>query len=353
MFQQFASDNNAGMCPEALEAFLAANAEGHAAAYGDDAWTAKACNLLRSLFERDCEAFFVFNGTAANALALAQLLKPWDAVIAHADSHIETDEAGAPGFFAGGAKIATAATPLAKLTPAVVEALAGQGRGVHSVRPRVLSLTQATEMGTVYSLDELAALTETARRHGLKVHMDGARFANAVAGLGCTPADLSWRAGVDVLCFGGVKNGLAAGEAVLFFDKEPAREFEWRVKQAGQLSSKMRLVAAPWVGLLESGAWLRNAEHANAMARRLWERIAEVPGVKPMPPVESNGVFIELDAAIQARLTARGWRFYPWGETGCRLMCAWDTQPETVERFAADLASAAAEDRHGLREEPR
>jgi threonine aldolase len=326
------------MCPEALEAFLAANAEGHAIAYGDDAWTAKACNLLRALFERDCAVFFVFGGTAANALALAQLCKPWDAVIAHAESHVETDEAGAPGFFSGGAKIATAATPLAKLTPAAVAELAGQGRGVHSVRPRVLSLTQATEMGTVYTLDELAALTEAARRHGLHVHMDGARFANAVAALGCTPADLSWRAGIDVLCFGGVKNGLAAGEAVLFFDKALAEEFEWRLKQAGQLNSKMRLVAAPWVGLIETGAWLRNARHANAMARRLWERIAQAPGVTPMAPVESNGVFIELDPGIQQRLHARGWRFYPWGDTGCRLMCAWDTAPATVDRFATDLA---------------
>jgi threonine aldolase len=339
MRQQFASDNNAGMCPEALEALLAANAEGHAVGYGDDAWTAKACDLVRALFERDCEIFFVFNGTAANALALAQLCKPWDAVIAHADSHVETDEAGAPGFFSGGAKIATAATPYAKLTPTAVDALAGQGRGVHSVRPRVLSLTQATEMGTVYTPGELGALSETARRHGLAVHMDGARFANAVAALGCSPADLSWRAGVDVLCFGGVKNGLAAGEAVLFFDKEQAREFEWRVKQAGHLNSKMRLVTAPWVGLLQSGAWLRNARHANAMARRLWDAIAQTPGVAAMAPVESNGVFATLDAAVQERLRARGWRFYPWGETGCRLMCAWDTQPETVDRFAADLAA--------------
>jgi len=337
MSQQFASDNNTGMCPEALEAFLGANAEGHATGYGDDAWTGKACDLLRGLFECDCAVFFVFSGTAANALALAQICRPYDAVIAHAESHVEMDEAGASGFFAGGAKVATAETPLAKLTPEAVEALAGKGRGFHSTKPRVLSLTQATEMGTVYTSDELRALTETARRHALKVHMDGARFANAVAFLGCAPADLSWRAGVDVLCFGGVKNGLAAGEAVLFFDKDLAHEFEWRVKQAGQLNAKMRLVAAPWVGLLENRVWLENARHANAMARRLWERIARVPGVKLMAPVDSNGVFIELDREVQARLHQRGWRFYPWGDAGCRLMCAWDTQAETVDRFAADL----------------
>jgi threonine aldolase len=166
--------------------------------------------------------------------------------------------------------------------------------------------------------------------------MDGARFANAVAALGCSPADLSWRAGVHVLCFGGVKNGLAAGEAVLFFDRALAHEFEWRVKQAGHLNSKMRLVAAPWVGLIESGAWLRNARHANAMAQRLWKSIAEVPGVEAMAPVESNAVFVRLPRGTADRLWQKGWRFYPWGD-GFRLMCAWDTQPETVDRFAADV----------------
>jgi threonine aldolase len=343
MSQQFASDNNTGMCPEALEAFLRANGEGHATGYGDDAWTERAREALRQLFETQCEVFFVFNGTAANALALGHICRSYHAVIAHAESHVATDEAGAAGLFGGGTWLLTAEAPLAKLTPQAIEAPLAKGRGVHSVKPRALSLTQATEMGTVYTLDELSALTDTARRHDLKVHMDGARFANAVAALGCTPADLSWRAGVEVLCFGGVKNGLAAGEAVLFFDKEQAHEFEWRVKQAGHLNSKMRLVAAPWVGLLESGAWLRNAQHANAMARRLWERIAAVPGVRLLAPVESNAVFIELDAGIQQQLHQRGWQFYPWGDTGCRLMCAWDTQPETVDRLAADLETAAVE----------
>ncbi len=259
MPQQFASDNNAGICPEALEALLRANAEGHVTGYGDDPWTGKACDLLRQLFETDCAVFLVFSGTAANALALGHICRPYHAVIAHAESHVATDEAGAAGFYSGGASLLTADTPIAKLTPEAVEALVAKGRGIHSVKPRVLSLTQATEMGTVYARREVEALTGTARRHGLKVHMDGARFANAVAALGCSPADLSWRLGIDVLCFGGVKNGLAAGEAVLFFDRGLAEEFEWRVKQAGQLNSKMRLVAAPWVGLLESGTWLKNA----------------------------------------------------------------------------------------------
>jgi threonine aldolase len=342
MPQQFASDNNAGICPQALDALIRANAEGHVPGYGDDPWTEKACARMRELFETDCGVFFVFNGTAANALALAQICRPYHAVIAHAFSHIEEDEAGAPALFSGGAKIVTADTPLAKLTPDVVDALARKGRGVHHVKPRALSLTQATELGTVYTVAEVAALAEVARRHGLAVHMDGARFANAVAFLGCAPADLSWRAGVDVLCFGGVKNGLAVGEAVLFFDRELAREFEWRVKQAGHLNSKMRLVTAPWLALLENGVWLENARHANAMARRLSERIAGCEGVRPIAPVQSNGVFVELLPAVQARLRERGWRFYTFlGETGCRLMCAWDTTPDTVDRFAADLAEVS------------
>jgi threonine aldolase len=344
MAQQFASDNNAGICPEAFEALARANAEGHVAGYGDDPWTERACTRLRELFETDCEVFFVFNGTAANALALAQLCRPYHAIIAHAFSHIEEDEAGAPSLFSGGARIVTADTPLAKLTPDSVEVLAKRGRrGVHHVKARTLSITQATELGTVYSPDEVEALTEVARRHDLKVHMDGARFANAIATVGCTPADLSWRAGVDVLCFGGVKNGLGVGEAVLFFDRALAAEFEWRVKQAGHLNSKMRLVTAPWLALLQGDVWLRNARHANAMASRLAEHIGRLDGVRLIAPVQSNGVFIELPPAVQRALRARGWRFYTFlGETGCRLMCAWDTAPEAVDRFAADLIEAAS-----------
>jgi threonine aldolase len=338
--QQFASDNNAGMCPEALAALVRANAEGHAAGYGDDPWTAAVCNRMRALFETDCAVFLVYSGTAANALVLGHLCRSYHAVIAHTESHVATDEAGAAGFFSGGATLMTAGTPYAKLTADAVEALAAGGRGFHSVKPRVLSLTQATELGAVYAMGELAAVTAAARRHGLAVHMDGARFANAVAALGCTPADISWKAGVDVLCFGGVKNGLAAGEAILFFDKALAGEFEWRVKQAGQLNSKMRLVAAPWLGLLENDTWLKNARHANAMARRLWQLISSASGVRLMAPVESNGVFVEIGAGVQERLRQKGWRFYPWGK-GCRLMCAWDTEPATVDRFAADLLDAA------------
>jgi threonine aldolase len=344
MHQQFASDNNAGLCREALQTLQRANAEGHATAYGEDAWSARAAERLRELFERDCQVFFVASGTAANGLALAQVCRPYHAVIAHALSHVETDEAGACSFFSGGARTLCASTPRGKLTAEAVAALAAAGRGVHAVKPCALSLTQATELGTVYTPGELRELCSIARHHGLKVHMDGARFANAVAFLGCRPAELSWRAGVDVLCFGGVKNGLAFGEAVLFFDGALAEEFAWRVKQSGHLVSKMRFVTAPWLGLLEGETWLSNARHANAMAQRLWRGIGAVDGVEQIAPVEANGVFVTLSAAVQRRLRDKGWRFYTFlGDTGCRLLCSWDTAPETVDHFIADLAAAAGD----------
>lgn len=337
--QQFASDNQAGICPEALAAMSAANA-GHEPSYGDDRWTQALRARMRTLFETDaCETFLVFNGTSANALALTALCRPFEATICHALSHIETDEAAAPEFFTGGAKLLTADTPNAKLTPEAVRRLATRYEGFHHVKARALSLTQATELGTIYTAGELGALTGIAREHGLKVHMDGARFANAVATLGCAPADISWRAGIDVLSFGATKNGLAVGEAIVFFDPALADAFAWRVKQTGQLASKMRFVAAPWCAMLEGDVWLRNARHANAMAKRLADRLAGIPGVRLLHPVEANAVFADIPVAVQAAVRAKGWRFYTFlGETGCRLMCAWDTAPETVDRFAGDLA---------------
>ncbi len=340
--QQFGSDNNAGICPEALAALLRANAEPHATGYGDDAWTSKACILMRELFETDCEVFFVFNGTAANSLALAALTKPYQSIITHEFSHIATDECGAPEHFTGGSKLLTVAGDGAKVSPADIERLAKKYTGLHAPKPKAVSITQSTEVGTVYTVPELHAVAESARRHGFYLHMDGARFANAVAHLKCGPADASWRAGVDVLSFGGTKNGLAVGEAVVFFRKELAEDFAWRVKQAGQLASKMRLVSAPWVGLLENGAWLKHAAHANAMATRLYERIRHLPGIRIMHPVDANGVFADIPPAAQASVREKGWRFYTFiGETGCRLMCAWDTTPDTVDRFAADLSEAS------------
>ena len=342
MQQHFASDNNAGMCPEALAALVEANAEPHAPAYGEDPWTQRARAAVRDLLEApDATVHFVFNGTAANAIALAHFCRPNNSILAHASSHIATDEAGAPGYFTGGAWLRTADGPHAKLTAADIDRLTAGGRGVHSTRPRVVSITQSTEHGTVYTPAELTDLGAAARRANLLVHMDGARLANAVAHLACPAAEVTWRAGVDILCLGGVKNGLGVGEALVVFDRQLGAEIEWRIKQAGHLNSKMRLVTAPWTRLIETGAWLANARHANAMAARLAGHIRGNDALTIVSPVEANAVFVEIPVAVQAAVRQRGWRFYTFaGETVCRLMCAWDTTAEIVESFAGDLRTA-------------
>lgn len=346
--QQFASDNWAGIAPEALQALLTANGAGHAPAYGDDAWTARACDAVRRVFERDdAQVFFVFNGSAANALSLAALCKPYDAVVCSSTAHIANDEVNGLAFFGQGISLLAApATDEGKLTPALLRSAATQRDDLHFPRARAVSLTQTTELGCVYAVEEIGALTAAARELGLKVHMDGARFSNAVAALGCAPADATWRAGVDVLSFGMTKNGAPAGEAVVFFDAALADGFAWRAKQGGQLASKLRVVAAPWVGMLEDGAWLRHAAHANAMARRLGDAIAGLPGVQPLHPrPQANAVFAWLPRAAVQAVQSRGWRFHEVlperdGAAGCRLMCAWDTTPETVDALVADLAAA-------------
>ena len=334
---QFASDNWSGVCPEAWAALAAANA-GHAPAYGGDDWTAAAVSAIRDLFETDCEVFFVFTGTAANSLGLAAMCRSSDAIICHAMAHINVDECGAPGFFSGGAKLLAADTPLAKLTPEAIDQLAVTPHDVHSSRPRVLAMTQATELGTLYSPLEMWKLSECAREHGMKVHVDGARFANAVAALDCAPADIAWRAGVDVLSLGGTKNGLPFGEAIVFFDRDLANEFGRRRMQGGQLASKMRFLAAPWLGVLKDGAWLRHAAHANAMAQRLADGLAGVPGTRLLAPVEANGVFIDLPLPVIVTLREKGWQFYEFiGATGVRLMCTWDTPVAAIDALIADI----------------
>ncbi len=336
--QQFASDNCAGIAPAALAALVAADASGHEPSYGDDRWTAEVCDRMRRLFETDCEVFFVFNGTAANSLALASLCQSYHSVICHALAHVEADECGGPEFFSNGSKLLTVEGDGGKLTPDAIDRMARKRTDIHFPKPKALSITQATECGTVYTVAELRAIAAIAKRHGLNIHMDGARFANAVASLGVSPAEITWRAGVDVLTFGGTKNGLPVGEAVIFFKKELAEDFAWRVKQAGQLASKMRFVSAPWLGLIENDVWLENARHANAMAQRLVSAIGDVPGVHIMFPVEANAVFAEIPEETQAALRAEGWRVYTFiGAGGCRLMCAFDTLPETVDRLASDI----------------
>jgi len=348
----FASDNAAGICPEAWSALGQAN-QGRVPSYGSDDWTRRACDLIRGVFEKpDAEVFFVFNGTAANSLALASLCQSYHSVICHDYAHIEVDECGAPEFFSNGTKLLTSSGANGKLTPEAVERLILKRTDIHFPKARVLSLTQSTEWATVYTREEIVALTTVAKRHGLAVHMDGARFANAAAALagrpvaqgqsgGHSPADFTWRAGVDVLCFGGTKNGMNTTEAVVFFNPELAKEFDYRCKQAGQLASKMRFLSAQWVGMLETGAWLRHAAHANAMTQRLTEELRRLPGVKIMVEPEVNAVFVELSPAVAQTLTDRGWHFYNFiGAHGYRLMCSWDTRQEDIESFITDLRQA-------------
>ncbi len=340
----FASDNTAGICPEAWAALAAANA-GRGLSYGDDEWTARARARFAAVFATECEVFLVFNGTAANALALSARCRSYQSILCHESSHVDTDECSAPEFFTGGAKVIALPGPAGKLLPDTVERALHGGHGVHYPQPGALSLTQSTELGTVYAPDEVRALAAVAHAHGLAVHMDGARFANAAAALqvkGFSPADITWRAGVDVLCFGGTKNGMHTTEAVVFFDRALAADFAYRVKQGGQLASKLRFAGAQWEAMLTDGAWLRHGAHANACARQLADALRGVPGLRLLLEPEVNGVFVELPPTIAAALEARGWLFHRFiGDHGYRLMCAWDTTGQDLARFVADVRAAA------------
>jgi threonine aldolase len=338
--RQFASDNFAGIAPEVWEAMAQAN-NGHAPAYGEDAWTARAANLIREIFETDCEVFFAFNGTAANSLTLAAMCQSYHSILCHEISHIETDECGAPEFFSNGTKLLPLPGEAGKLNPGAVEHAVKRRSDVHYPKPRVVSVTQSTELGTVYSPDELERLGETARRLSLAFHMDGARFGNAVAGLNVAPKEVTWKRGVDVLCLGGTKMGMAVGEAIVFFRKDLAHEFEYRCKQAGQLSSKMRFLAAPWIGMLQDGAWLRHAAHANACAARLAAGLSKIDGVRLNASTDANAVFATLPQPVVERVRSKGWRFYTFiGSGGARFMCAWDTTEADVDTLLADIQAA-------------
>lgn len=337
---EFASDNAAGICPEAWDALQRAN-HGYTAGYGDDEWTNRACDLIRDFFQSDCEVFFVFNGTAANSLVLASLCHSYHSILCHELAHVETDECGAPEFFSNGTKILLLPGEGGKISPQAVEQAVKRRTDIHYPKPKAVSVTQPTEVGTLYSQVELAALAETARNMGLKIHMDGARFGNAVAALGCPPSALTWEAGIDVLSFGGTKAGMPCGEAVVFFDRDLATEFDYRCKQAGQLASKMRYLAAPWIGMLETGAYLRYAAHANACASRLAHLLSEVPGVTLSYPCTANAVFVNLPETAAETLRSWGWHFYNFIGTGStRFMCSWATTLEQVQQLAADVRTA-------------
>ena len=337
----FASDNYSGICPEAWQAMAEANA-GYVNSYGDDRWTEQACNALREFFETDCQVFFVFNGTAANSLALAALCRSYHSIICHEIAHVETDECGASEFFSNGTKILLVPGAHGKVDLEAVRHTVERRGDIHYPKPKVLSITQATELGTLYSLDELAAVGALARQKQLKLHMDGARFANALAALDVAPKQLTWQAGVDVLTFGGTKNGMAVGEAVIFFDKVLAAEFDYRCKQAGQLASKMRYLAAPWVGMLQQGTLVKNAAHANRCARLLADELLSVTGVQLVHPVEANAVFVQMPAPLIEALRDDGWHFYTFiGSGHARFMCSWQSREEEIRCFGDQLRARA------------
>jgi threonine aldolase len=335
----FASDNTSGACPEVMDAFVRVN-DGRLPSYGDDVVTAQAADAFRELFETDCDVYFVFNGTAANSLALASMCQSYHSVIAHEVAHVETDECGAPEFFSNGTKILLSSGEFGKLDPVAVERLVKKRRDVHFPKPKALSLSCPTELGTVYTAAEVGALGAVAARHGLRVHMDGARFANAVASLGVSPSEITWKAGVDVLAFGGTKLGAPVGEAVVFFNRALGEEFAYRCKQAGQLASKMRFLAAPWPVLLRNNRWLEIAAHANACARRLAEGFSALPGLRILHPVEANAVFVEMPERVHEALRSGGWRYYVFIGGGARFMCSWSTTDADIEALLGAVREA-------------
>jgi threonine aldolase len=336
---EFASDNTAAICPEAWTALVEANAH-YAPSYGEDEWPSAVCERIRQLFEVDCDVYFVFTGTAANALGLAQLCQPFHGVICHERAHIQTDEGGATEFYTRGAKLFLTKTKDGKIDLGETAKLIAQQVELHGHMMRAISIAQATELGTVYTPDEVEVIGAFARAHRMLLHMDGARFANAVASLGCSAKAITWKAGVDVLSFGGTKNGVAVGELVIFFDKESSTDFQYRVKQAGHLGSKMRFLAAPWLGLLNGDVWLQNARHANEAARELAQRLRNEAGIESVFSVESNAVFVQLDDQLVRGLHARGWRFYKFVEPDIyRLMCSWSTTDEEISMLVGDLVA--------------
>lgn len=337
--QQFASDNYAGICPEAIDQLIKVNS-GHEPAYGEDRWTAEACDAFRNLFEQDCEVFFVSTGTAGNSLTLASMCRSYHSIICHKLAHIETDECGAPEFFSHGSKILMSEGENGKIVPKDIEDIVTIRTDIHYPKPKIVSVTQATEVGRVYTPDELSDIGEMARKYKLKFHMDGARFANAIAFLDVAPKVVTVDVGVDVLVFGGTKNGIAFGEAIVFFDLEAAEEFSYRCKQAGQLTSKMRFIAAQWLGLLKNNAWLNYAKTANERASLLANELGQIEEVEIMYPQEANSVFIRIPESISKQLHEKGWKFYTFiGNGGARLMCSWDTKEETIHDFINDLKS--------------
>ncbi len=335
----FASDNAYGAAPEILAALAAANA-GAVASYGDDPLTKQLNASMAKVFGREVAVFPVMTGTAANALALSTLCPQHGAVICHDCAHIAVDECGAVEFYTHGAKLALVEGAHGKITPEAIERALKVFRNgdVHSAQPAVISITQATESGTVYTLKEIAQISALAKAHGKKLHMDGARFANALAHLGVSAAEMSWKAGVDVLSFGATKNGALCAEAVVFFNHDDVRDFEYRRKKAGHLMSKMRFVSAQFLSYLENDRWLASAARANALAKRLAQGLAAVPDADIAHPVEANAIFVHLPDETVAHLRANGAHFLDWepsenGRTLIRLVTSFATPDADIDRF--------------------
>jgi threonine aldolase len=331
---RFFSDNAAAAHPKVIEAIAETNRLD--TAYDGDEWSKRLDGAFSDLFETDVRALWVTTGTAANCLALAALCPPFGAIICHRDAHIENDEAGAPAFFTHGAKRMLVDGPGAKVAPETVEEAVGRVRkDVHQVQPKALSITNATEYGLAYSAAEVGALGETAKRHGLGFHMDGARFANAIVATGDSPADVTWRAGVDALSFGFVKNGGLNAEALILFDTDLADEVAVRRKRAGHLLSKGRMLAAQILAMLDGDLWLANGRAANAAA----QTIARAGGERLVHPVEANEIFLRVSPAEAAQLRSVGFDFYDWAPGEIRLVTSWDQQGEAVERLAQAIAA--------------
>jgi threonine aldolase len=313
---EFASDNIVGAHESVLAAIAEANS-GTQSSYGYDAWTKHAEAALSALFEREVSAFLVLTGTAANALALSSICPAYGTVLCHAEAHINTDECGAPELFSGGARLTGLWAAQGKLTAQLIaRSLDGLTRGEHESRPSALSITQATELGTVYSAAEVSDFGRLCKERRLKLHMDGSRFANAVSALGCSPAELTWKAGVDVLTFGATKNGALALEAVIFFNPVLAQDFRYRRKRGGQLLSKGRFLGAQMLAYLKDGLWLRNAAHANEMARSLAAELSQVESIRLPLPTQANGVFAIMPRALHEAMLDNGAHYYEWPGKG-------------------------------------
>jgi len=339
----FSSDNSAGVAPQIMAALSAAN-KGSAMAYGEDAITQKTETAFSDLFEKELAIFPVATGTAANALSLSALTPPWGQILCHRNAHIEEDEAGAPEMFTGGAKLSLLEGSHGKISLKALKKLLSKANfGVqHHSQPKVLSLTQATEAGTIYQNKEISDLADIAHQANLAVHMDGARFANALATLGCSPAEATWKIGVDVLSFGATKNGAMAAEAVVFFDPQNANEFLFRRKQGGHLFSKMRYLSAQLLAYLQDDLWIKNARHANRCALELSKGLENLEGCELLHEVQANEVFVQLSEQTLRALENAGAGSLRWDKNGtARFVCAFDTNMKDVDRILEIVGEAA------------